>query len=220
MLGLVATAPAKADAPLRIETASLVRPALDRGVWRPVMAPLAHVRFCIENPGQCERRRVSIRKRSVALTAARMTELETVNRVVNAAIRPVSEGFDVMADRWRIAPATGDCDDYAVTKRAHLLGLGWPSSALLLTQVSHSVNESHLVLTVRTVGGDFVLDNLHRTVRPFARYAGRVEKMQSPVNPANWMTTRTKRPAIAVGIRAPAEPAVEISQQSESISPG
>ena len=41
-----------------------LQPSL-RGTWRPVMAPLAHVRFCMQNPTQCERR--SLQRQSVVV---------------------------------------------------------------------------------------------------------------------------------------------------------
>ena len=106
-----------------------LQPSL-RGTWRPVMAPLAHVRFCMQNPMQCERRSVSIRKRGVRLTSVRMRELETVTRSVNAAIIATPDSDDVGGDKWNLFPVRGDCDDYAVSKRAKLLEMGWPSSAV------------------------------------------------------------------------------------------
>ncbi|WP_240543982.1 transglutaminase-like cysteine peptidase [Bradyrhizobium canariense] len=50
-------------------------------------------------------------------------------------------------------PSAGNCGDYAVTKRHLLLRLGWPSSSLLLGEVTiRTTGEHHLVL--------LVLDNL------------------------------------------------------------
>jgi predicted transglutaminase-like cysteine proteinase len=181
--------------------------AVEQGVvagkrWRNVMAPLAHVRHCMEYPEQCQRTRVSLRKRKVALTAARMEQLRAVTRGVNKSIIAVSEGYTAVTDRWALNPAAGDCDDYAVSKRAKLIAMGWPSSALLLTEIRHSARENHLVLTVRTTQGDFVLDNLHNTVASVRGYQSRIERVQSPADPQLWITTKPPRSlAVAAGQR-------------------
>lgn len=165
------------------------------------MAPFAHVRFCVENPDHCTRRRVSIRKRSVALTESRMRQLETVQRQVNAAIIPTPDSSGPFGDRWTLNPRRGDCDDYAVTKRARLLELGWPSNALLLTQLSFSQKESHLVLTVMTGSGAFVLDNLEARVVPATAAMRVIEKIQSPANPERWLTPAARLPDSRLALR-------------------
>jgi hypothetical protein len=65
-----------------------------------------------------------------------------------------------------IAPKTGNCNDYAVTKRHELLSRGWPSRALLLAEVIVPSGERHLVVVVRVKQGDFVIDNRNADIRP------------------------------------------------------
>jgi predicted transglutaminase-like cysteine proteinase len=155
--------------------------------WGETIAPFAHVRFCVEAPEQCQRKGVSIRKRGIVMTPARMTELARVHRQVNSAIRPSAEREGPTGDTWSISPAAGDCDDYAVTKRARLLAQGWPSSTLLLTHVVARDGQDHLVLMVRMKGGDVVLDNLvsEPRLRPLERTP--IVKIQSPVDPGLWL---------------------------------
>jgi predicted transglutaminase-like cysteine proteinase len=78
-----------------------------------------------------------------------------------------------------IAPASGDCEDYAVTKRAELLDRGWPARALLLSEVTTASGEHHMVLVVRTKSGDLVLDNLTHEVRLWFNVPYQSIRMQS-----------------------------------------
>ena len=73
------------------------------------------------------------------------------------------------AEKWLINPSHGDCNDYAVSKRSELLARGWPTRALLLSEVVTAWGEHHLVLVVRSSAGDLVLDNLTTQIRPWSR---------------------------------------------------
>ena len=90
----------------------------------------------------------------------RWDDLRAVNKNVNAAIVPEHNSEGLAGEKWLIAPSSGDCNDYAVTKRSELLDRGWPTRALLLSEVVTSWGEHHLVLVVRTSSGDLVLDNM------------------------------------------------------------
>jgi predicted transglutaminase-like cysteine proteinase len=152
----------------------------------PMLAPMAHARFCIQNPKECEVRRIAFRGGAIALTPERRAELEAVNRSINQAITPRGNMRGVAGEVWEVAPKAGDCNDYAVTKRHELLARGWPSHALLLAEVAIQSGEHHLVLVVRTREGDVVLDNLRPQVVAWSvpRYSW--VRMQSPVNPKYW----------------------------------
>jgi len=93
----------------------------------PVLEPIGHTRFCLKYPDECTVHGIDFRRRNIALTEERWSELNTVNREVNRNIIPeVTPGNDV-TDAWVIAPPAGDCKDYAITKRHELLARGWPS---------------------------------------------------------------------------------------------
>lgn len=118
------------------------------------------------------------RQTPLALTPDRLAQLTRVNRAVNRAIRPRTDAVLYgAAEYWtrplQFAPAgaaQGDCEDYALEKRAALLALGWPAEALLLaTAVSPRVG-LHAVLVVPTDRGDIVLDNLYDRPRPLAEF--------------------------------------------------
>ncbi len=153
----------------------------------PALPPLAHARFCLQYPADCQVRR-SFRLQPIALTPELGAELVSVNRKVNQAIVPQRNFGGVVAERWLISPRAGDCNDYAVTKRHQLLVRGWPSRALILSEVVVASGEHHLVLVVRTKEGDLVLDNLNYDVRPVAMTRYRWVRAQSPDNPKFWST--------------------------------
>jgi predicted transglutaminase-like cysteine proteinase len=122
----------------------------------------------------------------VRLTAERWDDLRTVNKKVNAAIMPERNSEGLAGEKWLIGPSSGDCNDYAVTKRSELLDRGWPTRALLLSEVVTSWGEHHLVLVVRTSAGDLVLDNMASEIRPWTRAPYQWVRIQTPKNPNYW----------------------------------
>lgn len=144
------------------------------------VAPFAHVMFCTRAPAECAE---SNGPDIVELTPARKRELVAVNQRINHKISPVNDdGPDV----WSLAPQSGDCEDYAITKRHALIEQGWPASALRLAIAYTSWGEGHLVLVVRTSRGDLVLDNLTGAVRNWAKSGLRWQMIQASGNPRIW----------------------------------
>jgi len=144
--------------------------------------------MCSTIPSACKvqrARNVSASAGSVQLTINTLSLIDRINRDVNGAMRPQAEAGT--ADVWKIGGSSGDCEDYALTKRAALLRKGFPSSALLMTSVVTRRGESHAVLMVRTDRGDFVLDNLNSLVKPWSATGYRFISMQSPDNPRMWV---------------------------------
>lgn len=156
----------------------------------PALPPIAHTRFCLVYPDECRVRRMAFRRPGIKLTEERWKDLIEVNAEVNGEIKPASHGNDVLGLKWTLHPASGDCKDYAATKRHELLARGWPSRALLLAEAITSWGEHHLVLVVRTMQGDFVLDNLRRDIRPWTKAPYQWVKIQSPSDPRYWSTLR------------------------------
>jgi predicted transglutaminase-like cysteine proteinase len=174
----------------RMLTMRLERIAFDA----PALPPLAHSRFCLQYPADCEVRR-TFRQRTISLTEARWTELMAVNRDVNRAIVPQRNLGGVLTEEWLLSPKAGDCNDYAVTKRHELLARGWPSRTLILAEVVIPRGEHHLVLVVRTAEGDVVLDNLTYDIRPVATSRYRWVRAQQQDNPKFWSTVHIAVPA-------------------------
>ena len=152
------------------------------------LAPSGFYVMCSTMQSACKvqrARKVGTSAGNLRLTVDTLGVIDRINRDVNGAIRPKAEtgGTDV----WKIGGSTGDCEDYALAKRAALLRKGFPSSSLLMTSVVTRRGELHAVLMVRTDRGDFVLDNLSPLVKPWSATGYRFTSMQSPDNPRMWV---------------------------------
>lgn len=163
----------------------------------PALAPFAHVLFCKAHPAECRADgrgdlEVVLDKRSLDL-------LRQVNREVNRAIRLKADKGGPLGDVWSLAPARGDCEDFAITKRHRLIALGWPASALRLTVTRVGSGEGHAVLVVRTDRGDFVLDNRFSQVVPEREARLAYLKIQSGADPQRWLSIADDRVAFDMG---------------------
>jgi predicted transglutaminase-like cysteine proteinase len=151
-----------------------------------ILPPMAYTQFCLRYSDQCKPQTLLFRGGPVRLTAERWGDLKSVNQTVNRTIIPERNTEGLAGEKWLIGPSHGDCNDYAVTKRFELLERGWPTRALLLSEVVTSWGEHHLVLVVRTSGGDLVLDNLTAQIRPWAQAPYQWVRIQTPKNPNYW----------------------------------
>lgn len=155
------------------------------------MTPIAFLRFCIFNKKQCES---DSSQDKIILTQDIWSTLYRVNNEVNTRIVPdASKGaFD-----WSTTATVGNCNDYAVQKQKALLALGFPLSSLALTIAETAQGIGHLVVTVRTDRGDFVLDNLRPTIVAWNRTGYRWLKRQSLSDPRKWVSIAT--PTLVAG---------------------
>jgi predicted transglutaminase-like cysteine proteinase len=151
----------------------------------PTLAPFQHVRFCLHYPADCQSSSGPASR--IELSVQTVQLLDRVNREVNLSIIPKvkSYGRD-LEDSWTIAPDTGDCNDYAVTKRHNLIESGLPSSALRLSVIKTASGIGHLVLIVATTNGDLVMDNLTVAIRPWQTTDYQWLKIQSASDPRFW----------------------------------
>jgi predicted transglutaminase-like cysteine proteinase len=87
-------------------------------------------------------------------------DAERINSDVNARVTYKSDlqQFSV-PEFWQEAGKFGDCEDYALLKRALLLKAGWPQDKQFLGCCWCETGEYHCVLIVETDKGFFVLDN-------------------------------------------------------------
>ncbi len=95
-----------------------------------------------------------------------IAKLEAVNGYVNARVRFVDDRVQFgVADRWMAASETlsrgrGDCEDFALAKRAMLRAAGVPDKDLYLVVLKDLTRRAdHAVLVVRAAGRFLVLDN-------------------------------------------------------------
>jgi predicted transglutaminase-like cysteine proteinase len=152
--------------------------------------PLGYYQLCKTNNPVCRKiagRKPQNRDGLVVLDKRLLSELATVNRAVNRSIHSISDVAQYgVADRWSVNPKSGDCEDFALTKKARLLSLGWPSNALLIALANTYAGEEHALLVVRTDRGDFVLDSLRSDIRRWSAGLYRWTAIQSPTDVWSW----------------------------------
>lgn len=95
-----------------------------------------------------------------------LTKLEAVNDYVNRRVRFIDDRIQFgMVDKWQAASETldrgrGDCEDYAIAKRAMLRSAGVADRDLYLVVLKDLTRRAdHAVLVVRAEGRFLVLDN-------------------------------------------------------------
>lgn len=151
-----------------------------------VLPPLGHTLFCMQYPPDCART-----DSTAALPISmddRWRKMNLVNTAVNAAIA-VRSNPDRIRTHWLLGPQEGNCNDYSVTKRHELLKAGWPSSSLLLAEVTLiSTGEHHLILIVKGTQTSWVLDNLKGSIVTLAAAQDDyvLNRMESSDNPQFW----------------------------------
>lgn len=128
----------------------------------------------------------------VPFSNALWTELNRVNREVNARIQPTPDevAFGVedfwalpSHDKWR----RGDCEDYVLEKRHQLLERGYPQEALSVALVRTPWGENHAVLLVETSAGVYVMDSLTAWIQPWTKVDYQWVVRQSPIDPSGWV---------------------------------
>jgi predicted transglutaminase-like cysteine proteinase len=152
------------------------------------MAPIAFFRFCLFNKELCTNRSDQV---ILTLTPEVWFKLHLVNNEINRRIAPnAGKGaFD-----WSTTTTFGNCNDYAVQKQKALFALGFPLSSLSLTTAETAQGIGHLVVTVRTDRGDFVLDNLRSTIVAWNRTNYRWLARQSISDPRRWVSIAGEPP--------------------------
>lgn len=155
-------------------------------VYGAAPAPYGFVAFCERTPSECAA--TSGPDARFDGSPARLSELDQVNRIVNAKIAPATDlELYGIVEHWTLPTDKGDCEDYALLKRQILIKKGWPSSALLITVVRDEQGDGHAVLTARTAQGDFILDNKRSDIRLWSQTGYRFIMRQSFVDPRLWM---------------------------------
>ncbi|HEY0291432.1 MAG TPA: transglutaminase-like cysteine peptidase [Hansschlegelia sp.] len=149
-------------------------------------SPMGWIDFCKTHAADCDVKPAKPTK--VRLTAARLSELDAINRKVNAAIQPVTDQeLYGVEEKWTYPVDKGDCEDYVLLKRRMLIDAGWPRQALLITVVRDLKGDGHAVLTVVTDRGDYALDNQAEDVKPWFDTGYTYIKRQSQVDPNLWV---------------------------------
>jgi predicted transglutaminase-like cysteine proteinase len=195
-VGLAVTLAATSAAP-PIAAAMRFQNASFAPVGDPKPAPYGWLHFCDAQPTECElQQQLPV---FVRLTAERWAELNQINTIANREIDPVGDEdhyriYEQDILNWWTYPddGRGNCNDYVMLKRKLLIEAGWPKAALLMTVVVDRHGDGHLILMVRTDGGDLILDNMREDIVSWDRTGYRFVKRQSAVNPNDWVSIQVQ----------------------------
>lgn len=174
-------------------------PAIGGGsimVGDPTSQPIGHYEFCKKNPTECAM--IPGSQGPLVITGTSWRIIIRVNREVNDAIYPMSD-YDIFGldEVWSYPVRNphikdslqllGDCEDYALEKRRRLHAAGISLADLLITVVRQAGGQGHAVLTVRTVAGDFILDNLTDEVKLWDKTGYKYIKRQATHHAGVWV---------------------------------
>ena len=162
--------------------------------------PIGHYELCRQYPAECNQR--AAKPAPLPATGRLWSAINRINAQVNASIRPVTD-LDLWGreEVWSFPATAGDCEDYVIEKRAELMRLGIPSGNLLITVLRQADGDGHAVLTVRTTGGDFVLDNLDSRVRLWSETEYTFLKRQSERDSGIWLSINDGRADAVASVR-------------------
>ena len=120
--------------------------------------------------------------------AAAMKVARSVNSAVNRKTRPVSDLAQYgVSENWTLpSQRGGDCEDLALMKKKSLIAQGVAPERLLIATVLDRKRGSHAVLVLRTAAGDYVLDSLVGSIKPWRATGYSFLKMQDPAAPSRW----------------------------------
>lgn len=153
--------------------------------------PIGHYEFCQRLPAEC-----SIRPRDKGperMSQRLWNAVSAVNVSVNRSVRPMNDRDIYGQDEYWAYPSNGvgDCEDYVLEKRRLLSRQGISLANLLITVVRKPDGEGHAVLTVRTSEGDYILDNLNDTVKPWTETGYRYLKRQASSHTGRWVSLKS-----------------------------
>ena len=152
----------------------------------PTSIPVGHMEYCQKRPYDCQPLAVST---PVGLTDDLWRELQDVNNHFNTTVTAVSDqDLYGVAEFWTVPTSGyGDCEDFALGKRAMLIERGWDASNLLISVVMQPDGEGHAVLMVRTDRGDLILDNQEGLIKLWTDTPYTFLKRQSQAHAGQWV---------------------------------
>lgn len=152
--------------------------------------PIGHYEFCKGHAAECSIREHNLMPATLSATLWKVAN--DVNMAVNAAIKPESDEQIYGRDEVWAYPdkGVGDCEDYVLEKRRRLSLDGVSLSDLLITVVRKPDGEGHAVLTLRTDRGDYILDNLTDTIKPWTDTNYTYLKRQASFDTGRWVSLR------------------------------
>ena len=177
------------------EKSSSIRPfAQEYGNSLP---PMGYVAFCARGESECKAKANSHER--VKLTPQLWDMVSSINFSVNTRITPMSDEDQYgVPDYWTYPVKAGDCEDYALEKKAELASLGVPAKDLLMTVVLDENGEGHAILTVATDKGDYMLDNRRNEILRWDQTGYKFLKRQSQLDPMQWVSLKPNSEQVLV----------------------
>lgn len=128
--------------------------------------------------------------RQMLIGEAALATAQAINLRANRSIRSISDMQQYrVAERWALPTARGgDCEDYAIYKKAALIKAGFPPDQLLIATVLDRKRQSHAVLVLRTGTQDLVLDNLTNRIVSWDKTGYTFLRLQDPRQPSRWVS--------------------------------
>jgi predicted transglutaminase-like cysteine proteinase len=172
------------------KSADIARELMPRSV--EVAPPMGFVRFCEAGGIGCNRDAAP----SAAATPLASNDLLRLAKRVNRSVNNAMTFRDDRTDRWERPSAgrknawlQGDCEDYAIEKRARLISAGFPADRLFYAVGYRRSVGLHAVLVARIDGRDLVLDNRTPWVRPYSEAPYTWVAHQSSLTPEKWFSS-------------------------------
>lgn len=162
--------------------------------------PIGHYEFCRNYPAEC--RAEGARPAPLAFTSANWSTLTRLNAQVNRVFTPRTD-YEMWGQEevWSYPTSAADCEDFVLEKRRRLIAKGIAPGNLLITVLRQPNGDGHAVLTVRTTGGDYILDNLDNQVRLWSRTNYTFLKRQSETNAGVWLSINDGRDPSVASVR-------------------
>lgn len=152
-----------------------------------IAPPATYLDFCKRYALECDK--TDLARAVIPLTKSNYMNILKVNVDVNHSIQSIKDSDHWgVSDRWDFAAdGKGDCEDFALIKRRELVNLGFKKQTLLLTLVKNYRGLWHMLLSVRTDTGDYVLDSESDEITPWKQSPYRFIARQSETNLHRWM---------------------------------
>lgn len=145
--------------------------------------PGGAVDLCVRFKWACSSQRGTPPVPKATLTLARK-----INSSINRTVPQIEDARQYgQRDFWSLPTERGgDCEDFALLKKAALMQEGISPGNLLIATVLDRNRNNHAVLILRTTAGDYVLDSATSQIRLWSQTRYSFLKIQDPNAPNRW----------------------------------
>jgi predicted transglutaminase-like cysteine proteinase len=166
----------------------------------PTLPPIGYVDFCARGEQECQFS--GGKSGPLVLDTELWSQITSVNATVNNTVQPLStpDQYGVV-QYWNYPVTAGDCNSYTLLKKRYLAELGIKPEVLLLTVVLTETGEGHLVLTIPTDKGDFILDNRRSEILRWDETGYIFLKRQSQSTAKEWISLQKSTTPLMVATR-------------------